>query len=379
MLVIILSVSVLSGCKKKNVNITIEDDDLDVSQSYFSAHYIAKGQGGYYFLDGHNIMYFDASTHHTIPLCSKAECKHDSSECMSYIDGSLTYSYIFFYSEKLYWLVSEGGMFTLMECGQDGSNHKKVAALCPYSDDTYIECVFVNGYIYFTENGGNEISDRDKTIKLKRMSLDNKKIEDVYEYTGKNAVIQNLKAYSGSVYFIITEIEETGEKTCRRIGKGLYANSVKSNETEKVIDDSISDFCVDTKNKYLYYYVYSDGLYRVKDNNKERIVTATEQTGFCSLTFDGEYVYMANDYWKFYSGYFMNQDYDIKAMIWIYDNGKLKTSIDMNEAGMIDAGCNGNKEYYFANARGYNNACFSKKEFFETGKINWIEINADME
>jgi len=375
MLIIILLASTLSGCKKENVNISIEDDDLDVSQSYFASHYIAKGQDGYYFLDTHNIMYFDAATHQTIPLCSKAECKHNSSECMSYING-LHKFYIFFYDGKLYWPESSGGMFTLMECGQDGSNHKKVASLCPYSDDTTIDFVFVNGYIYFTENGGNTISDNDKTIQLKRMSLDNKKIEDVYKYTGRNGVIQTLKAYSEDVYFIITEIEETGGNAFRRVGKGIYTSNVKSNETKKVIDDSVSDFCVDTKNKSLYYYVYSDGLYRVKDNNKEKITTATEQTGFCSLIYDGEYVYMDNSYWKFFSGYFLKQDYDIKAMIWIYDDGSLKTSIDMKEAGMTSVGENGDKEYYFDMQ---NEACFSKREFFETGRINWIEMKADKE
>lgn len=360
-LIVMLSIPVLSGCRKDNVNITIEEGDLDASQSYFSKHYVSKGESGYYFLGGRSgryIMYFDTVTNQTIPLCSKAECKHDSAECAAYVDGTIVYSYIFFYNGKLYWFINEGGMLTAIEGEQDGSNQKRVAALCTYSDNTTFECVFVNDYIYFTENGGNEISDEDKTVKLKRMSLTDKKIEDVYEYTGKNAVIQNLKAYSNDVYSLITAVEETGEKTCKRSGKGLYISNANSNETKKVIDDSVSDFCLDTKNKYLYYYVYSDGLYRVKDNNKENILKATEQTGFCNLTFDGNYVYMDNEYWAFYSSYFMAQDYNIKKMIWIYDNGQLMTSIDIKEAGMISAGNNGDTEYFFGTVSGLGDACF---------------------
>lgn len=58
----------------------------------------------------------------------------------------------------------------------------------------------------------------------------------------------------------------------------------------------------------------------------------------------------------------MTQDYDIKRMIWIYDNGVLKTSINLKEAKMIDAGRNGDAEYFFGTVSGKGKACFSKKE-----------------
>lgn len=377
MLVSILSVLQMSCCKKDEVNVNIEDGDLDVSQSYFAGHNVAKGESGYYFINAikKNIYYFDASTRQTIPLCGKAECNHNNSQCMAYVDGTLSEMFIFYNGGRLYWLVNEGGKRILMQCEKDGSNHERVAPICIYDDDTTFECIFVNGYIYFTENGGNTITDEAKNVKLKRMSLNDKKIEDVYAYTGKGAVIQGLKGYSDDVYSYVTVVEETGNEIFKRSGKGLYVSSVKDNKTEKVVDENVADFCLDTKNKCLYYYVYSDGLYKVKDNNKEKIVKATEQTGFCSLTFDGNYVYMDNSYWAFYSSHFMAQDYDIKETIWIYDNGKLKTSIDMKEEKMIDNGSNGDTEYYFDSKR----RCFSKKEFFETGKINWIEMKADIE
>lgn len=372
MLVIVLSVLPMSGCKSDKVNVNIKDGDLDISQSYFNKHYVAKGESGYYFINAieKKIYYFDASARQTIPLCSKAECKHDNSQCMAHIEGALNDLLIFYCGGKLYWLVNEGGKCMLMQCEQDGSNHTEVAPICTYDDNSVFECIFVNGYIYFTENGGNEITDEDKNVKLKRMSLSDKKIENVYDYTGKGAVIQGLKGYSDDVYSYVTVVEETGDKMFKRSGKGLYVSSAKDNKTEKVVDDSVADFCLDTKNKCLYYYVYSDGLYKVKDNNKEMVIKATEQTGFCNLNFDGNYVYMDNSYWAFYSSRFMAQDYDIKKTIWIYDNGELKTSIDMAEKGLFNGGINGDTEYYFDS----EDRCFSKKELFETGKINWIEL-----
>ncbi len=377
-IILVVMALFLSGCKKDKINIGVEAGDLDISQSYFDGHYIAKGESGYYFFGGLGkyIYYFDTSSHQTIPLCNKAECEHNSSDCMAYVADAR--SYIFYYKSELYWLMEESGKYVLMKCGQDGTNHTRVAELCECSDEA-IECVFVNGYIYFSQNVEDAIEYEDKNVKLKRMSLSDNKIEEVYNYTGKGVAIQGLKAYSDNVYSYVTVVEKTGEKTFERKGKGVYVSNVKDNKTEIVVDDSVADYCLDTKNGYFYYYVYNDGLYKVKDGSRERILKATEETGFCNLNFDGNYVYMNNLYWVFYSNQYMEQDNESKETIWIYDNGELKTSIDMKEAGII-LGFNGDEEYYFAVVKGMGAwTCFSKKEFFETGKINWIEIKADVE
>lgn len=378
---LLLLSATLSGCKKEASGITIKDEDLDVGQSYFSSRYVAKGENGYYYFGGFGqyILYFDAATQEAIPLCSKAECSHDDSECMAYVGASNEALQIYFYNDKLYWLENNAGMVILVECRSDGSERKNVGELCVANDDT-VNITFCNNYIYFTENAGHSVSDEDKTIFLKRMSLSDKNFETVYEYKGKNAVIQNLKTYSDEVYFVITSVEKTGEDTYERSGKGVFAADSKSNETRVVIDDNVYDYCIDTQNKYLYYYLYSDGLYRAKDENKEKIYTATQHTGFCNLTFDGEYVYMDNDYWETFSSYFMKNDYDIDRLIWVYDNGELKTTIDIKASGMTKH-INGDSEYFFADIRREESSdkklkgksCFSKKEFFETGEIHWIE------
>ncbi len=382
MLVLVLSMILTVGCKEKGTSIDIKDDNLDVSQTYFKSHQVAKGEKGYYFFGdyGNYILYFDEVTKETIPLCSKAECVHDDEECMAYVKGSQFDFKIYYYSGKLYWLTNENGMVKLMECMADGSSRKIVGELYAYNDDANeVDLMFAGGYMYFSENGA-ALTDSERVVKLNRMSLTDGSTENVYEYTGINAAVQNIKAYSQKVYFTVMAVERTGEKTFESKGKGMYAYDTETKTIEMVVDDSVKDYCIDTKNKALYYYVYNKGLYVSKDGKTEQIHKATEQTGFCDLSFDGEYVYMDNDVWKGYSRYFMGLDYDVTRTVWIYDNGKLKTTINQEEENIVSF-YNGDSEYGFAlrmvertgEVKMKGVSIFSKKEFFETGKISWIE------
>lgn len=371
------------GCKKKQADISIEDVDLDVSQTYFKDRYVAKGEGGYYYFDnwGEYILYFDEATKETIPLCSKAECSHDGKDCMSYVKGSQFDFQIFYYNGKLYWLTKENGMVELMECRADGSDRKVVGELYPYDiNSSEADLMFAGGNVYFTKNG-DTLTDSEKSIFLKRMVLDTGAVESVYEHIGTNCYIGKVKAYSDKIYFTVSETIRTGEKMIENRSKGIYMYNNESGKTELVVDNSVRDYCIDTKNESLYYYVHNKGLYKSKNGKTELIYEATEQTGFCELTYDGQYVYMDNHMWKQFSKFFMGLDYDITGTIWVYDDGTLKTTINLNEE-RIRTFSNGDSNYFFAERKKDSlegdyimKGCslFSKKEFFETGKINWIE------
>lgn len=372
-----------TGCKEKSTDINIEDIDLDVSQTYFKDRYVAKGEQGYYYLDnwGEYILYFDEATKEVIPLCSKAECTHDGKDCMAYVKDVQIDFQVYYYAGKLYWLTTNDGMTKLMECGADGSDRKIIGELYPFdTESSEADLMFAGGNVYFTENG-NVNKDSEKSIFLKKMSLNTGAVESVYEYIGTNCSIQKVKAYSDNVYFVIYESVKNGERTVENRSKGLYMYNNKNGKTELIVDGSVRDYCIDTKNKALYYYVHNKGLYKSENGEKKLIYTATEQTGFCELTYDGQYVYMDNSMWKKFSKLFMGLDYDITSTIWVFDGGTLKTTIDIDKES-VKTFCNGDSNYFFVERKqttldeenvikGYS--LFSKKEFFETGKINWIE------
>lgn len=383
-LLIALALSGLCGCKKEIGSINVKQEDLDVNQSYFRKRRVAKAENGYYFLGGKGrryILYFDAQTQKTIPLCSKAQCSHNDKACMAYIGDTIWENgnaLICYYGGKLYWLAESGSMVQLAECGADGSGRKVTGDLFAAKENAE-EFVFCSNYVYFSDNAGHAIDDTEKVSALKRMSLQDKKVETVYEYKGKNAVIMNLRAYSDEVYFTIAAVEQTGENEFVKSGKGLYASNAASNETRVVVNDNIHSYCLDTKNGYLYYYVYNDGLYRVQDKAKELVYKATDETGYCDLIFDGQYVYMDNEMLEGHSKRLLKKEDVIQTKIWVYENGVLKTTIDAEAEQMVGL-LNGDEEYFFTwKNPGYKLSCFSKKEFFETGKIEWLDAIDELE
>ncbi len=382
MLVLVLSMILTVGCKEKGTSIDIKDDNLDVSQTYFKSHQVAKGEKGYYFMEemGKYLLYMDETTKEVIPLCSKAECTHSDKNCDANIRGAHFDYCIYYYNNKLYWLTNDSGMVKLMECAADGSGRKIIGELYPYNmESDEAELIFAGEYMYFTENGVT-LTDKERSIFLKKMSLKDGTVKTVYEYSDINCAILRLRAYSGKVYFTITSVNKSDNDTFKTIGKGLFAIDVQSDKTEQVIKDDVRDYCIDTANKALYYYVFNEGLYVQRNTDTELIYKATEQTGYCELSYDGKYVYMDNTGWKIYSKHFMGLDYDITGVIWIYDNGVLKTSIDVKGQNFL-AFFNGDEDYFFAQRKPDNDSqvkmagvsFFSKKEFFETGKINWMK------
>ncbi len=386
-MVVVLVNVLLVGCKVKvsTNDITIDGADLDSSQSYFATRQVAKGEGGYYYFDdyGEYIIYYDVSTREATPLCSKAECSHENNNCMAYVDASKNCRQIFYYGKKLYWIENDNNVINLMSCEPDGNARMLVSRLGVVGKEASDVAVFCDEHIYFTRGEDETITDGEMTIGLSRMSLKDKKIEHVFDYKGGASRIMYLKSYGDEVYFVITTVEEKANGTFNKEGKGLYASNVKSGETRQIVDASINDYCIDTKAGALYYYVYNEGLYRENGGKRELVYKAGKESGFCNLSYDGRYVYMDNSVWRIYSDHFMKLDYDMRMTIWIYDDGKLKSTIDMQDEHILSID-NGDSEYFFVDryttdkestvVRKMNGKeCFSKKEFFETGKINWLE------
>ena len=77
-----------NGKKDKSIDIGSAGNEEE-EQSYWRAdsHGVAKAETGYYYLEWNDdkftttLKYFDDSTHKTTPVCAKAECMHNSSDC----------------------------------------------------------------------------------------------------------------------------------------------------------------------------------------------------------------------------------------------------------------------------------------------------------
>ena len=363
-----------AGCGKAADTVRlgeINGGDLDESQSYFSPDaraQVAKGENGYYYMDsyGKYIKYYDIASDDEIVLCSKAECSHDNRECNAYLGGEYLYQ-VYFYKGYLYLLNISKGNIELVRCKADGSGREALGELCE-SSDYNVSVVFLNDYVYFSKNQG-EISDREREICIYRMSLDKREVETVYTYNGVNSAFIKLRGYGSNLYFTIMSVEADENGKFSRSGKGLFCYNSESGEVNKVIDESIYDYCIDTDKGYIYYYVYGEGLYRAKDKIKEKVFEATDQTGFCDLSYDGRFVYMENSGWSTFSPAFMKNDTEITKYIWIFDDGEEFKTIDVSGEHILSI-INGDSQYFFA-LRYDGMDCFNKDKFFGSGVLEW--------
>ena len=84
------------GKSDKTINVGNATESDEMSSWRTDGHRVAKAESGYYYLDWSDtdsttmLMYLDDSTHKIIPVCAKAECKHNSSDCNAVLDSSTT-------------------------------------------------------------------------------------------------------------------------------------------------------------------------------------------------------------------------------------------------------------------------------------------------
>lgn len=77
----------LCSCNKNKQDSTSGLPKLDCEFGY--ANFAVSGEDGYYFLCGELIVYWDGDINHkAVPLCKRPDCKHNSSECQSYVMGA---------------------------------------------------------------------------------------------------------------------------------------------------------------------------------------------------------------------------------------------------------------------------------------------------
>ena len=88
------------------------------------------------------MKYFDDSTHKTTPVCAKAECMHNSSDCNAVLGSDYLSSLVHYYKGSIYVVRVENGLAKLVRIEKDGSNRQDVAALFANDTTTSVSLVF---------------------------------------------------------------------------------------------------------------------------------------------------------------------------------------------------------------------------------------------
>ena len=311
-LLVFITIFVLfTGCSNKNdKNINLGNEDVK-AQPYWNIYNqkITASEDGYYFLKkdfengGTYLRYIDANTMETIYVCNKAECKHDGIGCNAYFDNSYITTNIYYYKNYIYVLKndeSDGNVY-LVKITADGNSRQKMFSLG--TKNISYKLVFSNDYIYLYNRRGS-ISDDDTKQTIRKISLDGKEDDVVFEFDEKGCQISAVKSYGDNLFIMINVVGE-GDKESRTMvtmsGKGVYSYNTKTKETNKVIDDKVTDFTVNIEKNTIFYYVANKGLYKKEfDKNEVKKIFnySDKENNYAQLSSDKQYIYINNEFYR---------------------------------------------------------------------------------
>ena len=288
------------GKSDKTINVGNATESDEMSSWRTDGHRVAKAESGYYYLDWSDtdsttmLMYLDDSTHKIIPVCAKAECKHNSSDCNAVLDSSYDNSPLHYYKGSLYVVKVEGGMAKLERIAKDGSSREDVADLFA-SDDGTVSLVFHDDCVYAYDRIGHMGAVESKVVIVKA-ELANGKTSEVFSYEGANNAINEARSFGDKLFFLINHNSIDKETLTADVNYKLYCYDYATGSAELVSDKNISDYYVDTDNGILYYFVIDKGLYsrKLNENDGKLIYKADDSIVMAALSYDGKYIYMCN-------------------------------------------------------------------------------------
>ena len=325
----IISVVILlfTGCSSSQINTNINQNSEQYianedHQNFLDSHSsFVKTDNGYYFITDLKLYFYDTETNQAYPLCNKANCKHNDSNCSAYLSP---FKYrpmmgMSYYDNSLYILgyEAEGSVRHnyMYQINLDNFRHKKVAYLFDSSNQIAIDYLIHRGYIYFVYG---QPSMKPSSTWLYRTKLGNTKVDDpeaIYEFSGIGSNIFGLSAYGNNLLFETSSYVDED-------GNGYTTNSnilnIHSLETKKMGNAPFASYINDG---YVYFENDETSVNCININtNEEKFFCNID--GPCYISADSNYIYFDNRQ-KMYIDESFND-----RKIFVYDkNGNYVTEI----------------------------------------------------
>ena len=290
----------------KSVNIGQSGNETE-EQSYWrtDSHGVCKAESGYYYLQYDDnkmltmIRYMDGNTHKTTPVCAKAECMHDSSDCNAMLGNDYMSTQIHYYKGNIYVVRVDNGMAKLVKIAKDGSSREDVAELFANNGATSVSLVFHDDCVYAYDHIGHTgavDSNKDDKEVIVKVELSTGKSSEVFSYLGAYNAIYGARSFGDKLFFQIFNCSIDAKTMNVDMTYQLYYYDYATGKSDKVSDENISDYYVDTQNNMLYYFVTGKGLYarKLNENTASLLYKADSDIIIASLSYDGSYIYMCN-------------------------------------------------------------------------------------
>lgn len=296
--IFILNVVLLAGCGKTNdangvVNTQSEEIDLSYNQETDSQSKRCNEAGaftadGKYYFDysgsaaGKVLMFTDAKSGQTVPVCSKSNCSHSGEGCDAYFTNEeYPLPDIYYYEGNLYMPKLFGDYIGFEKVALDGTVREESIKIMRFSKNTivmedgtesesiyYPEMALHRGYVYYSDYypGCTECG-------LYRLALDdNQEAEMLFEQKDDNPTVYRVKPYGNVVFFQAGKYGNSVDT----LDIGMYMYNINSGEVQEIIDDAMRYYAVSESSVY---YITAEGI-------NEYDVETGEISKFCDLPAD---------------------------------------------------------------------------------------------
>lgn len=261
---------------------------------------ITKGNGGYYYCvyagRGQIIKFFDSALKESIPICSKADCNHDDSNCNAFFSSSeYLCSSIFFYKNNIYTFSLKNGMACLCKVSADGSSREEIAEIMPNENVSSLFVFFHDDCAYIFDNKGGTLLDEEHTEAIVKVNLKTKEVQNVFEYTGLKCAITNGRINGSKLFFSMYKYERN-ENSVKTEGMGIYVLDMNTNESGLIYQGDVTSYALNNEEQVIYFIKPGQGLYKMDIASKEESLVYAADDKFVtgSVSFDGNYIYLCN-------------------------------------------------------------------------------------
>lgn len=270
-------------------------DDMDFSSEKYLAgyddpyylagsHELAESEEGAYCIRMGRLIFYDKETKQMVYVCDRPDCSHDTSSCNSYFGAATE---VYYYAGQLYVLNMDD--LRLCQVGKDGSSRAYMYSLVETASDTsdgYSYYLMLHrGYAYYTVCVGGS---REQTQTLYRRKLEkDAKPEVVYEYTGYDVSMDQIKGWQSEVYFRRLSAVNTGGTTYEMV---LCRYNTEDGTVEELGADLVRNYAVTEEAIYC---MQNNKLYRLnKETGKQKEIFSPDMEA--DLCYDGTYLYVDN-------------------------------------------------------------------------------------
>lgn len=293
---------VLSGCSKENNNINTEQtavtytENEDFQSFIDSSSAFAKGNNGYFFLNGMKLYYFDTNTKDSYIVCNLPNCTHNSVDCSAFFSIFSYYPFqLSYYNNSLYVLgwEEEGNNLRhnyIYQISLDNYKRKKAAYLFDGTDTSSVSFIIHRGYIYYIKSDSGELKETTSYLYRKKLGKTSKKekAEAIYEFSGIGASIIDIKASGNNLVVLNASFGDTEGNDYKTSYTFIDIHSLKSKEI--VGNEAYSLFA---ESNYIYYGKGTDTIYCIDlTTNKEALFCDIK--GPCYISADNNYIYFDN-------------------------------------------------------------------------------------